>query len=218
MFKRKSRSGDGYRSDRPGSLGPWLIRILILLLIAAVTVSVLFATGVITTVSSKITAFGLKDIGELATQAGYFTGVQSIEKKKEFLGITLPFSQSSYVFSYDGVVKAGLNFGDIGIELNEKDHIIHITLPEIKILSVEIDPDSFKEYSSSGSFITPLQVSDVNLSLSKLKEKVLESAIANGIKENAMDNAKLMIRGFLAGCYDLSIYRIEFEETENNGL
>ena len=210
MKRKKSRDSD----RRQRSWGPWLIRILTLLLIAAVTVSVLFATGVITTVSSKVTAFGLKDIGELATQAGYFTGVQSIQKEKDFLGITLPFSQSSYVFSYDGVVKAGINFADIGIDVDDHEHVIRITLPEIRILSVEIDPDSFKEYSSNGSFITPLRVSDVNMSLARLKEKVQETAIANGIREGARENAKVLIRGFLSGCYDLNEYRIEFEGEE----
>ena len=38
-------------------------------------------------VSSKVTAFNLKDIGELATQAGYFTTVQTIRKSREVLGI-----------------------------------------------------------------------------------------------------------------------------------
>lgn len=215
MFGRKRRSDNspGRHAGRRSS-GPWLYRILVLLLVAAVAVAVLFATGVLTTVDSKITAFGLKDIGELATQAGYFTGVQSIQKEKEFLGITLPFSESSYVFSYDGVIKAGFDFADIGVEVDDEEHVIRIKLPDVRILSVEIDTDSFREYSSSGSFITPLKVSDVNMSLDRLKEKALESAAANGIKESALDNAKVLIRGFLAGCYDLDVYRIEFEGGE----
>ena len=212
MFGRKHRVVDNRRPDRLSTLGPWIIRILVLLLIAAVTVSVLFATGVLTTASSRVTAFGLKNIGELATQAGYFTSVQSIQKEKEILGITLPLSKSSYVFSYDGVVKAGLDFADIGIEVDDSEHIIRITLPEVKILSVEIDPTSFQEYSNSGSFITPLSPSDVNQSLGSLQDRVKDTALANGIKENALENAKLLIKGFLAGCYDMTVYRIEYNE------
>ena len=219
MFRRKKKNyyvSDN--SDRLSRLGPWIIRILSLLLIAAIAVCILYATGVFKTSSAKVTAnvtaFGLKDIGELATQAGYYTSVQGIEKEKEFLGITLPGSKSSSVFSYSGTVKAGFNFADIDIELNDEEHVIYIHLPEVRILSVEIDPNSLVVYSSHTSFITPLEVSDFGLSLAKLTEKVQETAIANHILDNALDNAKVLIRGFLAGCYDLNVYRIEFEETK----
>ena len=39
---------------------------------------------------SKTTSLGLKDIGELATQAGYFTTVQTIYKSRDVLGWEVP--------------------------------------------------------------------------------------------------------------------------------
>ena len=34
--------------------------------------------------------------------------------------------------------------------------------------------------------------------------------------ENARENAKVLIRGFLAGCYDLTLYSVEFEQAEGD--
>ena len=39
---------------------------------------------------------------------------------------------------------------------------------------------------------------------------------AHGIMENARENAKVLIRGFLAGCYDLALYSVEFEQAEGD--
>ena len=91
---------------------------------------------------------------------------------------------------------------------------IRIKLPEIKILSTEIDEGSFKLYNESENILTPLRMSDVNQALTELKAKARETAEAHGIMENARENAKVLIRGFLAGCYDLTLYSVEFEQAE----
>ena len=87
-------------------------------------------------------------------------------------------------------------------------------LPEIKILSTEIDESSFKLYNESENILTPLRMSDVNQALAELKLKARETAEAHGIMDNARENAKVLIRGFLAGCYDLTLYSVEFEQAE----
>ena len=45
------------------------------------------------TYQSNTVQFGLRSIGELATQAGYFTSVQSISGSREVFGVTVPFTQ-----------------------------------------------------------------------------------------------------------------------------
>ena len=192
-----------------------LTQLLGFLLVLAIACTVLMGTGVIRTgITTKITAFGLKDIGKLATQSGYFTSVQSIQSNRALFGIEIPLSRSNYIFSYDGVIQAGLDFGDIGIEVDDQKHIIHIRMPEIQILSIEIDESSFKLYNESENILTPLRMTDVNQALAELKQKARETAEAHGILDNAKKNAEVLIRGFLAGCYDLTLYSVEFEETE----
>ena len=161
-------------------------------------------------VGSRMTQFDLHAIGEMATQAGYFTNVEVIEDSKTLWKITLPFTSSKYIFSYDGIIKAGIDFEEIEWSVNDLTQTITVKLPPTKILSNEIDTDSLYVYDESRSIFSPLTVEDLNASLIALKAESEEKAIDNGILIEAMENAKVLIQGFLAGSYPE--YTITFEE------
>lgn len=163
-----------------------------------------------TSVASKTTSFGLKNIGELATQSGFYTNVQVIKKSQEIWGAQIPFTQSKYIFSYDGQIKAGLDFGDVDVKVDALAKTVRVTLPEIRILSTEIDENSLEIYDESKNIFTPLSLDDVNESLIELKEEAQQTAIDNGLLEQARTNAELLISGFLAGSYDAQEYSIVF--------
>lgn len=164
----------------------------------------------VTVVTSRTVRLGLKDMGELATQSGYFTNVQVLEDSKQLFGHNVPLTKSKYIFSYDGIIKAGFDFQELEMQVNEITRTIHVTLPEAKILNCEIDENSLQIYDATQSIFTPLSITDINESMIELKETVKTDAVNNGILENARENAKLLIRGFLAGCFDLQEYTVEF--------
>lgn len=187
-------------------------RLFLLLLVVVLVVGpiVVWQIRSVSDIRSRTTNFGLKNIGELATQAGYFTNVQVIKDSRELLGVTLPFTQSKYIYSYDGVIKAGIDFAEIVVEPDEAAHIVRVTLPEVKLLSVEVDQESFQIYDESKSIFTPLELTKINQSFIKLKEKVKNTALANGILENTRANAETLVKGFLASAFDPDIYKVEF--------
>lgn len=162
-----------------------------------------------TNTTSRMTSFGLREIGELATQAGYFTSVQVIQDAKDFFGISLPFTEKKYVFSYDGTVKAGVDFKKIGMEIAGNE--IHVRIPEAEIFGVQVDPESYTIYYEGESIFNKLKIEDVNEAQKALEEEVREKAVANGILENAMNNARMLITGYLSAIYDLNEYSIVFE-------
>lgn len=164
----------------------------------------------VTVVTSRTVRLGLKDMGELATQSGCFTNVQVLEDSKQLFGHNVPLTKSKYIFSYDGIIKAGFDFQELEMQVNEITRTIHVTLPEAKILNCEIDENSLQIYDATQSIFTPLSITDINESMIELKETVKTDAVNNGILENARENAKLLIRGFLAGCFDLQEYTVEF--------
>ena len=168
-------------------------------------------------VESRTVAFGLRDIGELVTQAGYFTNVQKNNKDQKLFGVSVPFTTSQYIYSYDGIVKAGLNFSELEIQVDDANKIVTVTMPEVKIFDISIDNDSLKIYDESQSIFTPLHITDLNDAQIKLKEEVRQTAIDNGILEGAARNAKTLISGFLSGTLDLKDYTIEFEEQKGEG-
>lgn len=168
-------------------------------------------------VESRTVAFGLRDIGELVTQAGYFTTVQATTDARTLFGFDIPFTKSKYIYSYDGIVKAGLDFSQIEVAVNDEAKIATVKLPEIKVLDVTIDNDSLKIYDESQSIFTPLHIEDLNNAQIELKAKAKETALENDLIGQAAQNAKTIISGFLSGTLDLKDYTIEFEEQKGEG-
>lgn len=184
-------------------------KIVILMIIAVLFIGAAIGIGSRVFIGSRMTQFDLHAIGEMATQAGYYTNVEVIEDSKTLWKITLPFTSSKYIFSYDGIIKAGIDFEDIQWSVNDVLKKITVNLPEPKILSNEIDTNSLYVYDESRSIFSPLTVEDINESLIALKGESEEKAIGNGILEEAEANARILIQGFLIGSYP--DYEIEFE-------
>lgn len=159
---------------------------------------------------SKTTKIGFENIGELATQAAYVTNVNTIDDSRELYGVKIPFTQSKYIYSYDLIVKAGFDFGDI--EWDENNNVIEVKLPEMKILSSELDLESFKAYHEEESIFNQITMTDNNESLKKLQKTAEEDAVANGLLENARTNAETMLTSFFASKYDLEKYEIVFKD------
>lgn len=222
LFHRQKEPA-GPRRERRRALRP-RFSILQALLIAALIAAVLMLAGIIPNpfstggrkAGTTVTEFGLKDIGELATQDGIFTVVQNVTLSRKLL-VTIPGSEETYVFSYDGHVKAGLDFADITVDVDDTAKKIRVTLPEIRILSVELNEDTFRQYSGGQNLLSQMTPEEVAQSRAKAKEKARETAIANGILDNARENAKVLVSGHLAGYFDLDVYEIEYAEPETAG-
>ncbi len=60
-----------------------------------------------TNTSSRTTAVWPEKHRRAGHSVGHYTNVQVIDKWQELWGMQVPFTQSKYVFSYDGVIKAG---------------------------------------------------------------------------------------------------------------
>lgn len=162
------------------------------------------------TSESQTTKIGFEDIGELATQSAYCTEVNVTEDARKFFGITIPFTQSKYIYSYDVEIKAGYDFTEI--EWSENGKKIEVELPEAKILSNEIDMDSLKIYHEDESIYSQITLEENNEAMKELQQNAQESAIENGLLENARTNAETILTSFFANVYDLDEYEIVFTD------
>ena len=106
------------------------------------------------------------------------------------------------------VVKAGLDF--TAVTWSAEDHTVTVKLPEIKVLSCELDLDSFRVYHEAESIFTPITLEDNNEAMAALKQSAQDNAIANGLLDNARANAEAILRSFFAQEYDLKEYEILF--------
>ena len=184
----------------------------ILIGIAAVIVLIVVALGVRKYLSteSQTTRIGFEDIGELATQVAYCEGVNVTEASWELWGVTIPFTQSKYIYSYDVEIKAGLDFGEIRWSVDEENAVIQVELPEARVLSRELDTDSFKLYHEEESIFRQITMEENNEALASLLDTAEADAVANGLLDEARSNAETILRGFFANVYDLGTYEIRF--------
>lgn len=187
---------------------PHMLGILIVLLLAA---AVTLGAKNILSADGKTTALGFEDIGELATQSAYCTEVEVTEASRELFGMSIPFTQSKYIYSYDVTIKAGIDFGGIDWDLDEEQKTIRVTMPETRVLSSEINLDSFKVYHESESIFHHITLEENNAALQELQHNAEETAIANGLLENARSNAETILKGFFTKAYDLDKYTLTFE-------
>lgn len=181
-----------------------LIGGVLILIIASV------AVGLKTFLASeqKTTKLGFEDIGELATQSAYCTQVNTTEADRKLFNLSIPFTQSKYIYSYDFIIKAGMKFDEIKWYL--KGETIEVYLPEAEILSSEPVYDSFKVYHEDESAFRNISLEENNEAVKEMQKNAEKDAVANGLLENAEENAEVILKEFFAQQFDLEKYHIEF--------
>ena len=155
---------------------------------------------------------GLKAMGELVTEEYYFTDIITYSDLNRFLGIKLPWTETSYIASYDGVVRAGIDFAAVKVAAEQRDDGVHltVTIPKSKIQSTEIDHDSFVLYSEKNGLGNPLSASDFNQSLTELEHDAQKNAVDKGVLTRADEQAKLLIERFIQSILVEDSYTLEF--------
>lgn len=156
-------------------------------------------------ITAEILRDGLKDLGVLVTGEYYFTEVVSFTKSGTFLGFPV---SSGYIISYDGTVTAGIDFSGILVEKNDETHTVTVTLPEAQILTVDVDPESFRMYEEKNSVFVPFSVEDFNESLTSLEKNAGQKAIDRGLLERSNTQAAAIVRNFIASLVDTEVYLI----------
>ena len=151
---------------------------------------------------------GLRDIGQLCTAEYDFTHVETFESQIDLFGLKIPGTKSSYVYSYDGKILAGVDFTKISVDKNDRQKTIHIHFPKGEIISTEIDQDSFTLYGEKKGLFNPFEVEDFALSQSDMIKMEEEKAVNDGLLNRAEENAEKILSNFLTGTFDLQRYTI----------
>ena len=171
----------------------------------------------IVTVEKEITAEllqdGLRDMGKLITEEYYFTEVVDYSSVKKWWKLEVPYTESSYLASYDGVVSAGIDFAEIRVEKDDENKEILVTLPAARIDTVDIDPSSLQVYSEKHGLGNPIAVLDFNDSLIELENTARAKAEERGVLTRADENAARLVRNFIASLVDTGEYTLLFKRS-----
>jgi hypothetical protein len=206
---------------------PLILVFIIVLLLLAVGYLLAGKAGMkmpLVTENSKLSAHtvlkGVLPIGEYASLAYHYTSVVKDINSKDIKGWNIPFTTRKYIFTYDGVMKLGIDAGKIsigetGVEPDgaetEDMPVIRITLPPVKILSHEIIDDSIEVFEQSQTIFNEIKIEDA---FKVTAERKLEME-AKAMEGNAVEEARVSLEqqfgallGGLPGIKDS--YRVEF--------
>ena len=193
----------------------FIIAVIIIILLCAVLVYTRKEAKSNYVSDEKITEIGFENIGELATQSVTTTTVRVETKDLKLFNVSIPLTQSKYIYTYNTTIKAGINFSDVKWQLGDTDdtsHNIYVDIPEVKTLSADIDLDSFKVLHEENNIFSPITLTEHNDSLIQLRENALSDAINSGLYDRAHDNAKTILTSFISQVYPSNEYNIIFSE------
>lgn len=142
----------------------------------------------------------LVEINELAVYSYEYSKVGKFSDNLTFNGWDIPLTQKSFLITYNGTLKAGIDFNNAKVAINGET--IDITIPESKVLSHEIDENSIEVYDETNNVFNQISVNDYKTFATKEKSKTEEEAIADGLLDKANGRVKEVLTTYLQSVFD----------------
>lgn len=140
----------------------------------------------------------IANIGKLATAEYTYTHVEHFDSSRTIGDFKIPLTKTSYIFSYDRTIIAGVDFTQTNVNKNDTSKTITITLPEVEIISSDVDQDSFQLYDEKKNIFNPTDITDYAESFADLKTSEEQKAIDKGLLDDAKANACTIINSYMA--------------------
>ncbi len=138
----------------------------------------------------------LTGIQELSTVTYAYTNMAQFESSSDFYGVKIPFTTKSFILTYDGTIKAGVDMAAAAVEVNGA--AVTITLPQAGILSHEIDEGSVEVFDEKTSIFNPFTIEDFTSFQSDQKAAMEERALSRGLLAEAWERASSSVRQMLS--------------------
>ena len=138
----------------------------------------------------------LTGISELASVTYSYTNMAQFKNSSEFYGMKVPFTTKSFILTYDGVIKAGVDLS--AAEVRVSGTAVTVKLPEAAILSHEIDEDSVEVFDEKTSIFNPFTVEDMAAFQADQKQAMESKALDKGLLTEAAEKAKISVEALLS--------------------
>lgn len=167
-----------------------------------------------TTITSDLLSQQIQVISELASVEYNYTNMGKYENQATFYGWKVPFTTKSFILSYDGKIKAGIDMSLVEVHMSGKN--INISIPEAKILSHEIDEKSIEVFDETKNIFNQISITDYNQFAIDQKESMENKAKEKGLLEEAQNKAQETIKTFVESMYSSDDeYKIEIKMAES---
>ena len=141
----------------------------------------------------------VKELKELATIQYKYKEIASREDWNTLFNIKLPFTKSSFIVSYTGILKLGIDLSETKVDVDENSKTIKVTLPESKVLSNDFvlgKINGTKDKLVGAYFensVNPVKVKDYSEFTQSGKENAEKDARESGVFEQSKEVAKKII-------------------------
>ncbi|QGU03226.1 hypothetical protein CKALI_11940 [Corynebacterium kalinowskii] len=128
-----------------------------------------------------------EEIAELSVEEYQFTNVGKYDEQGiKVLKVGVPLTGKSFLATYDGVIKAGVDdMSTIQVEQQDDDRKIALSVPEPVITSAYIDPATITVYDQSMNPFNQFKIEDMSQFLAMETKNAEELAIKKGILDRA---------------------------------
>ena len=148
-------------------------------------------------------------IGEYASLVYRYTSVVKTINTKDLSGWEIPFTTKKYIFTYDGIIKLGVDGTQIQVE-QETVSSIRILLPPIKILSHEIADNSVEVFEQSQTIFNEIKIAETFTITADRKYAMGRKVMASSVVKEAQKSMEQQLGALLKGLPGLQNYEIIF--------
>ncbi len=150
------------------------------------------------TITSDLLGQQFRSVQELVSVEYHYTNMGKFENQLDFYGWKVPFTTKSFLVSYDGVIKAGVDLSRAEVDVDEVRKAVTITLPASRILSHEIPEDSLQVFDETRNIFNPITIEDYTGFTRDQKAEVEQKAIDEGLLTDAAEKARSAVETFVS--------------------
>ena len=161
------------------------------------------------TITGTLLKDELKYVKDLVTVEYHYTNAD----KQEYDGKSnLPFTKKSFIFSYDGVIRYGVDLNEVTIKVDEAARIVTVTVPSGRLVAHEIDEASFRILDETSSLFNPVRFGDMTEFRQEQKTEMEKKAAARGLPQQAQEQAAAAIRALLEATPGMDAYELNIRQ------
>ncbi len=146
-------------------------------------------------ITGDLLASQLRSVQELVTVSYYYTNMGRFENQVDFYGWKVPFTTKSFIVSYDGVIKAGVDLEQLQVSIGGGE--VTVTLPESRIISHEIPEDSLEVFDESDNLFNHITIEDYTAFTQDQKSAMEQRAVDGGLLDRANQEARTAVDSLL---------------------
>lgn len=162
---------------------------------------------------------GIVSVCELATLKCYYHNVAKSETEASGLFAWIGTGYKKIWTEYSGIVELGIDVSEVSVLEPDDNGVVKITIPDAKILNVDLDEESMSEPLIDTGFMTKITKEEETQALAAAQEDMKKTAKANtALLVQAKERAKNLIEGYVINVGEQigEEYKVEWVDVESS--